>query len=348
MATEKSFTFVVLNELELPEDFWNIDEIFRRIICWRQKQGYDIIGFTKIEVQESWLQSQELHPSDEEEEEKGEEEEEEEKLDQLDAQDRQAEELPDRLDELQPIASFTKNYSGDIATTGSSNNGVAAPNTSSGRVEIVTQKNAEDCPSCLKHFSPTTLSRLLESTVTGKHLLERGARGPLSKDSQKELVAIIADYHCQRGAETTECILGEYVHSITALFKGESKDTYFIAQGGSKKNPGGKLYNRIVNWKQKTAKRKWKEEKHLSKSKKKENSPSIEDKVAVDAAVWLQQNTKPWSTTLDKWTFSFPLRKSFLMKSDNKARLFKEYQHYSDEFGYQLIIFITDNLQNTF
>lgn len=99
----------------------------------------------------------------------------------------------------------------------------AVPVTTAEKAEIAYKKNPEDCASCSKHFTPTTLSRLLESTVTGKLILERAAQGPLSKDSQKDLVAIIADYHCSRGAETTESILGEYVNSVTSFFKGECK-----------------------------------------------------------------------------------------------------------------------------
>lgn len=117
-----------------------------------------------------------------------------------------------------------KSTSTDNPVSGTSSSTVASPAVLNVSLKnVASEKNPDDCLSCLKHFSPKTLSRLLGSTVTGKHLLERGVLGPLSKDSQKELVAIIADYHCQKGAETTERVIEEYVDSIKALFKSEHK-----------------------------------------------------------------------------------------------------------------------------
>lgn len=76
------------------------------------------------------------------------------------------------------------------------------------------------------HFTPSILSRLLKSTVAGDAILESGNLGPLTSESRKELVAIIADYHHQKGLQATERTLDEYATSITALFKSESKVYY--------------------------------------------------------------------------------------------------------------------------
>lgn len=104
-----------------------------------------------------------------------------------------------------------------------------------------------------------------------------------------------------------------------------------------KKNPGGKIYNRIVNSHAKVTKRKKKEEQHLRNSKKKSTPICTPDPAATDAVLWLEQNTKPWGTTLEKWIVSFPARKSQLMKRDLSEKLFKDFHHYADEFGYQLV-----------
>lgn len=70
--------------------------------------------------------------------------------------------------------------------------------------------------------------------------------------------------------------------------------------GGLKKNPGGKIYNRIFNRKQKASKRKRAEEKHLTNIKKASGEQNVEDPSVKEAEVWLEQNTQPWTTMLDK------------------------------------------------
>lgn len=104
-----------------------------------------------------------------------------------------------------------------------------------------------------------------------------------------------------------------------------------------KKNPGGKIYNRIVNSKQKITKRKEKEEQHSCGLKKKSNTICTLDPAVTDAVLWLGQNTEPWGTTLEKWVLSFPARQLQLMKHDLCMKLLKDFYHYADEFGYQLV-----------
>lgn len=74
-----------------------------------------------------------------------------------------------------------------------------------------------------KSFTPNILECLLKQTVTGQQILERGIAGALSNASQRELVDIIAEYHCASDISTTEEVLREYADSITCLFKNELK-----------------------------------------------------------------------------------------------------------------------------
>lgn len=55
-----------------------------------------------------------------------------------------------------------------------------------------------------RHFSPQQLENLLNKTVTGQNILKRGAAGPLSVDSQRELVQIIVEYHFDVGIQAKE------------------------------------------------------------------------------------------------------------------------------------------------
>lgn len=114
-------------------------------------------------------------------------------------------------------------------------------------------------------FSPSQLVSLLESSITGKSLLERSNQGEFSSQSQKELVGIIAEYHLSLGIKSTEDVLDTYATSIVLLFKQEKKESYFIRRCGGKRNPGGKIYNKIFNLKQKRAIREKSEEARQSK-----------------------------------------------------------------------------------
>lgn len=72
-----------------------------------------------------------------------------------------------------------------------------------------------------RHFCPQQLEHLLSKTVTGQNILKRGATGPLSVDSQRELVHIIVEYHCSVGIQAKEDTLRWYSECIVALFKHE-------------------------------------------------------------------------------------------------------------------------------
>lgn len=114
------------------------------------------------------------------------------------------------------------------------------------------------------------------------------------------------------------------------------KESYFIPRCGGKRNPGGKIYNKIFNLKQKRAVRERSEEERQSK-KLKPGSVTALDAVGEEAIAWLQLNVEPWTTTLEKWTISFNKRKSNLQKSLSVDTLLKVFRHYKHGYGYQLI-----------
>ncbi|XP_062715110.1 uncharacterized protein LOC109622138 [Aedes albopictus] len=188
-----------------------------------------------------------------------------------------------------------------------------------------------------KYFTPERLEALLSSTLTGQDIRKRGASGPLSTDSQRELVQILTEHHCNAGKRAKEECLAEYAECIVALFKYEKAETYYIPRAGGRKNPGGKLYNKIVNSRQKAAKRKLREEAHLA-IKKPATSLEVSDESAVKAVEWLKYNKLPWTTALDKWEQAYPLRKSQLGNMTFADELLNRHSSvYQDPNGYQAI-----------
>lgn len=113
-----------------------------------------------------------------------------------------------------------------------------------------------------------------------------------------------------------------------------------VIRGGAKRNPGGKIYNRISNRKQKAAKRKRIEEKHQTETQKQAGKQPVDDPTVKEAEYWLEHNSQPWETTLNKWKDSFPARKPLLMKSNAVEEVLKRFRHYSNEFGFQLVSII--------
>lgn len=75
----------------------------------------------------------------------------------------------------------------------------------------------------LSDFNQSVLVNLLQRTVVGNQLLERSVRGALSNNSQRELVNIIAEHHCELGLPTTKEILQRYAEAITIQFKYETQ-----------------------------------------------------------------------------------------------------------------------------
>lgn len=77
-------------------------------------------------------------------------------------------------------------------------------------------------------FGPDQLVALLESSITGKSLLERAKQDDFSTHSQKELVGIVAEHHLSLGIKTTEDTLDNYATAIVLLFKQEKKDVIIL------------------------------------------------------------------------------------------------------------------------
>lgn len=122
------------------------------------------------------------------------------------------------------------------------------------------------------------------------------------------------------------------------------QETYFIPRAGRRRNPGGKLFNKIVNFKQKAGKRKQREEAHLaSKRIVLEPEATVTDPVAEAAIQWLSHNRHPWTTALDKWELSYPIRKKHLKSKKSVEDLYWQYQLYQEEHGYQAVSFFSSH-----
>ncbi|XP_058822709.1 uncharacterized protein LOC131684134 isoform X2 [Topomyia yanbarensis] len=187
-------------------------------------------------------------------------------------------------------------------------------------------------------FSPDYLTTLLDRTLTGQKILQRAKLAPLSEASQNELSAVIAEHHLNAGRVTTEHSLNVYAEAIICLLIHEKKEDYFVPRKGDKKNPSGKLYNKITNLKQKRRKREKTEDEFLAKRVRGlQSDASVESQDTADANNWLYLNKKPWNIVLQKWRDTFGTRKALLCNSKHEADLFQKYPHYKEAFGYQLV-----------
>ncbi|XP_058448853.1 uncharacterized protein LOC131428827 [Malaya genurostris] len=187
-------------------------------------------------------------------------------------------------------------------------------------------------------FSPDFLTTLLNRTLTGQKILQRAKLAPLSNTSQNELCNIVAEYHLNLGRVTTEHFLNVYAEAIICLLDYEIKEDYFIPRKGDKKNPSGKLYNKITNLKQKRRNREKAEGELLNKrSKVIQIDAFCETPDLDDANSWLCLNRKPWNIVLEKWRGTHVTRKKLLLKPNQEALLFEKYPHYTETFGYQLV-----------
>ncbi|KAL1397589.1 hypothetical protein pipiens_009651, partial [Culex pipiens pipiens] len=117
-------------------------------------------------------------------------------------------------------------------------------------------------------FSPNVLLNLLNSTITGSAIIESAALGELSESNQHELARIIAERHVQSKSKTTSDDLKEYATAVTALFKQEKEVNYYIPRGGTRKNFGGKIANKINGVKRKFKAKASEEENHRAKIKR--------------------------------------------------------------------------------
>ncbi|XP_055590763.1 uncharacterized protein LOC129742851 [Uranotaenia lowii] len=285
---------------------WNVEEIFRRIAEWRQKQGYDLLSFATVDVESlsPKIQRPIVQPDD------------------------KAQEQKTFKNQRQESLSYEK------APTSDEQEVVSKPSCfekDSGKIST-----HRALP-----LTPEVLLRLLRETEGGLNIIKRSACGLLSAESRKELLGIIVDYHLKLGIRTDESVLQDYTAAILAAlpFEKAIEKQYFIPRGGRKKNPGGQLYNLISNTRQKRAKRARIEDIHQQSFANVviDISDDEVDKIVEDALIWLKQYSKPWTTTLDKWKQSFPKRKPQLLKSTNFLDVIRTFRHYSDEYGHQLV-----------
>ncbi|XP_058443690.1 uncharacterized protein LOC131425651 [Malaya genurostris] len=193
-------------------------------------------------------------------------------------------------------------------------------------------------------LTPESLYKILSESLTGNDILKLAKVGPLSERRQLELAGILAQWHLQNKKKLVENDLRKYAQVITILLKYEKEDTYFLPRNGDKKNPGGKIYNKICNLKTKFRKRKIDDLNHLQKYSnsgniRQDNSFELNQGTAWEALEWLNHNDGPWSTVLDMWKASFSLRKIYIGKPNAKENLIEDnlWRFLLSEYGYQLI-----------
>lgn len=80
------------------------------------------------------------------------------------------------------------------------------------------------------------------------------------------------------------------------------------------------------------------EEAHLgSKQVSSESEDTVSFPAAEAAIQWLDHNSQPWTTALDKWELSYPIRKKQLGNKILINDLYRRYQLYREEYGYQAV-----------
>lgn len=157
-----------------------------------------------------------------------------------------------------------------------------------------------------------------------------------------ELAETVAEWHLANRKKVHDTDLASYARTIKILFSFENEESYFLPRGGEKRNPGGKIYNKINTIKARHRKREKQENEHLKRLKLEPNHDTIEKQIpakASNAYQWLVENCSPWTTVVEFWTESFCARVSFLTKSAaldsyKKANL---WHHVASEHGYQLV-----------
>ncbi|XP_062540848.1 uncharacterized protein LOC134208897 [Armigeres subalbatus] len=189
-----------------------------------------------------------------------------------------------------------------------------------------------------KLFSPTILHNLLNSSELGKDIIRRSEIGELSTGRQYELAGIIAEWHLTNRTRLLQEDLEEYAVAVTSVFQSEKKETYYLERGGSKRNPGGIVYNKICNLRAKSRKRD-KSENEYAKRIRTGTDVTKSNTVSALSMNWLQLNDGPWATILDKWKESFPSRINIVGKvtAQEKLRQTHIWKHVQSEYGYQLM-----------
>lgn len=181
---------------------------------------------------------------------------------------------------------------------------------------------------------------ILQNSPVGKDIIRLAGEGILSERRQQELAEFVAQWHLSNKKKLVEADLQKYSWSVTSLFENEKVESYFLPRGGDKKNPGGKIYNKINTLKTRDRRRRRDDEQHNKTTNLKQRNDSVKyDEAVRDALQWLQVNDAPWTTVLDRWKTSYPTRAKFLTTASAIKELSKLnlWRLISSEFGHQLV-----------
>lgn len=190
-------------------------------------------------------------------------------------------------------------------------------------------------------LTPKLLREILEQSIIGQDIIDRASKGVLSEGRQLELSQIVAEWHLAHRKKLYEENLRSYAQVITLLFRNEKLESYYLPKGGDKKNPGGKIYNKVNTIKSKFRKREKYEATHAKRLKLQDSNDIVQcdDPAANEARRWLNINDGPWTTVMDMWRTSYPLRRQFLGKPIAVTELEKInlWRFISMESGHQLV-----------
>ncbi|XP_055604609.1 uncharacterized protein LOC129752849 [Uranotaenia lowii] len=188
----------------------------------------------------------------------------------------------------------------------------------------------------LEIFSPIVLERILKKTEGGKKIIADSKVGPLSSHNQKELCNIICAYHRETKSGILSANLQLYDLVIRSLLPFEKPNIYYIPAAGNRRNPGGKIANKLVNLKTKHRRQVALEQDYQKQLGNGIVVPEI-DGLTKASHEWLLLNRDPWQTVLQQWEICFELRKPLMKSCSNIVKLLSTYPHYKLEHGYQLV-----------
>ncbi|XP_058453812.1 uncharacterized protein LOC131431884 [Malaya genurostris] len=234
-----------------------------------------------------------------------------------------------------PFLTDTKNYVINIANDFSSEE--------LAQQDITVSDVSETCFEVHKNlqhetaFTPRFLYSLLQQTEEGKDIIERAKIGELSETKQLELAGIIAKYHLISKKKVQTEQLETYTLAICTLFQSERQENYYISRGGDRRNPGGKIANKIGNLKQKKRRIDVREAEYAKTRKLTASRELPLDSTTNEAVNWLELNGEPWNTVLEKWSVSAAHRRQYLKNRKFTLKLLNLYPHYKKSYGYQLV-----------
>ncbi|XP_058821508.1 uncharacterized protein LOC131683496 isoform X3 [Topomyia yanbarensis] len=208
---------------------------------------------------------------------------------------------------------------------------------------ILPQKSVVPATANTLIFTPDDLGSLLANSEVGQFILRSSLKGPLSKDSKKELASIIASHHISGYSNNIglcrlpKAVLENYVNCIKLRFPSENNDmiTYYIpAAPPERKNPGGSIYQAYKRIKGTKRDRERKEHQHEATLSANENRNHCRAEHS-EASRWLVLNNTPWETVTKMWQMSEASRFDH-MKTLKPAEIIMKYRHYAEPLGYQL------------